>query len=163
MMNYNIRAIQTNEYALLEEFLFEAIFIPAGSEVPPRSILLTPELQVYINRFGNSIHDHALIAEIHGEVIGAIWVRIMDDYGHVDDNTPSLAMSIVKTYRGLGIGSALLKELLSLLKDKGYQQVSLSVQKDNYAVRLYERNGFVIVKDQGEELIMVKYLEGDSI
>lgn len=32
--------------------------------------------------------------------IGAVWTRIMDDYGHVDDDTPSFAISLYKEYRG---------------------------------------------------------------
>ena len=53
----------------------------------------------------------------------------MNDYGHIDDKTPSLATSLYKKYRGQGIGSSLIKEMLSLLQAHGYKRVSLSVQK----------------------------------
>lgn len=52
------------------------------------------------------------MAEVQGNVVGAIWVRIMNDYGPIDDDTPSLAMSVYQKYRGLGIGTSLLKQLL---------------------------------------------------
>lgn len=64
-------------------------------------------------------------------------------------------MSIFKEYRGLGIGTALLRELISILKSKGYARISLSVQKDNYAVKMYQKVGFTILKEVDEEYIMV--------
>ncbi|MGO0807492.1 GNAT family N-acetyltransferase, partial [Clostridioides difficile] len=48
-----------------------------------------------------------------GNVVGAIWVRIMNDYGHIDNDTPSLAMSVFQKYRGQGIGTSATKALSS--------------------------------------------------
>ena len=70
-------------------------------------------------------------------LVGAIWVRIMDDYGHLDDNTPSFAVSVLDNYRRQGIGSQLMVIMLELLKWQGYEQASLAVQKANYAVKRY--------------------------
>lgn len=155
-MTITIREIKRDEYPLLEDFLYEAIFIPEGMAPPPRSILDTPELQVYISGFGTQIHDKAMVAEVDGKVVGAIWVRIMNDYGHIDNDTPSLAISLFQEYRGLGIGTALMQKMLDQLKEDGYRQVSLSVQKDNYAVKLYQKTGFEIVSENEEEYIMIK-------
>ena len=83
---------------------------------------------------GNSKHDKALIAEVDGNIVGAIWARIMNDYGHIDENTPSLAMSVLKAHRSMGIGTSLLTQMLLAEKAAGYAKLSLSVQKDNYAV-----------------------------
>ncbi|MCI6467547.1 MAG: GNAT family N-acetyltransferase [Faecalicatena sp.] len=155
-MSITIREMKPDEYPLLEDFLYEAIYIPQGMAPPPRSILDTPELQVYISGFGTQIHDKAMVAEVDGKVVGAIWVRIMNDYGHIDNDTPSLAISLFQEYRGLGIGTALMQKMLDQLKEDGYRQVSLSVQKDNYAVRLYQKTGFEIVSENEEEYIMIK-------
>lgn len=157
-MHYSIRELQKHEYPLLNDFLYEAIFIPKGVEPPPKSIILSPELQVYVARFGESKADHGLAAEVDGKIVGVVWTRIMNDYGHIDDATPSLAISLYKEYRGLGIGTAMMKAIFNLLKSHGYQQVSLSVQKANYAVRLYLKAGFEIVRQNEEEYIMVHYL-----
>ena len=62
----------------------------------------------------------------------------MNDYGHIDDNTPSFAISLYEEYRGKGIGTELMKTMLKLLKNKGYKKTSLAVQKDNYAVKMYK-------------------------
>lgn len=153
-MNYIIREMKKDEYALLEDFLYEAIFIPDGVKPPPRSVIDSPELQVYIAGFGSSEHDRAVVAEIGGAIAGAAWVRIMDDYGHVDNDTPSLAISVYPEYRGMGIGTKLLERLLISLKECGYLKVSLSVQRENYAVKMYKKAGFRILAETEEEYIM---------
>ncbi len=154
-MDYTIREIQKQECPLLDNFLYEAIFIPEGVEPPPKTIITSPELQVYVDRFGESKDDRGLVAEVDGKIVGAVWARIMNDYGHIDDETPSLAISLYKEYRGFGIGTAMMKEILALLKSHGYSRVSLSVQKANYAAKLYLKVGFEIVKENEEEYIMV--------
>lgn len=157
-MEYTIREIQKQEYPLLDHFLYEAIFIPEGIEPPPKTIIASPELQVYVAGFGEAKDDLGLVAEVSGKIVGAVWVRIMNDYGHIDDETPSLAISLDQEYRGLSIGTALMREILDLLKIHGYSRVSLSVQKANYAVKLYQKVGFEIVTENEEEYIMVRYL-----
>ena len=141
-MKYTIREMTAQEYPLLDDFLYEAIFVPEGVDPPSKSIITAPELQVYVKGFGASKDDFALVAEVENKIIGAVWVRIMNDYGHIDDKTPSLAISLYKKYRGQGIGSSLIKEMLSLLQTHGYKRVSLSVQKANYAAKLYQKNRF---------------------
>ena len=153
-MKYTIREMTAQEYPLLNDFLYEAIFVPEGVEPPSKSIITAPELQIYVKDFGTSKDDFSLVAEVENKIIGAVWVRIMNDYGHIDDKTPSLAISLYKKYRGQGIGSSLIKEMLSLLQVHDYKCVSLSVQKANYATKLYQKIGFRIIKEIGDEWIM---------
>ena len=153
-MDYKIREIRKNEYSILFDFLYEAIFIPEGMDKPPKSIIEQPELQVYIEDFGKK-DDWCLVAEIKEKIVGAVWVRIMDDYGHIDDETPSFAISLYEEYRNMGIGTALMRDMLELVKNKGYKQTSLSVQKANYAVRMYQKVGFEVIDENEEEYIMV--------
>ena len=79
----------------------------------------------------------------------------MNDYGHIDDDTPSFAISLLKEYRGHGIGTELMRSMLGLLKKEGYKKASLAVQKANYAVKMYEKVGFKTVDENDEEYIMV--------
>lgn len=153
-MDYKIREIRKNEYSILSDFLYEAIYIPEGPDKPSKSIIEQPELQVYIEDFGKA-DDWCLIAEVKEKIAGAAWVRIMDDYGHIDDETPSFAMSLYEEYRSLGIGTALMGAMLQFLREKGYKQASLSVQKANYAVRMYRKAGFEVFDENEEEYIMV--------
>lgn len=149
-----IREIRAKEIPLLSDFLYEAIFIPEGVPAPPRSIIWNEDLQVYVRDFGQKAGDRCLVAEIDGKVVGAVWTRIMNDYGHIADDTPSLAISLYKEYRHQGIGTALLREMLQLLRRDGYQQVSLSVQKANYAFQMYRKAGFEVLKETEEEYLM---------
>ena len=157
-MDYIIREINEEEIKLLDRFLYLAIYVHKGEVPPPFGIIYKPELQVYVKNLGKEDDDHILIAEADDKIVGAVWVRIMDDYGHIDDETPSLIISVEKEYRGKGIGRSLLSSMLSLLSKCGYKAVSLSCQKENYAVSLYKSLGFEIIKDIDEEYIMRKNL-----
>ena len=50
--DYIIRETKKAEYDLLNDFLYEAIYIPDGVEPPPKSIINCPELQEYVFEFG---------------------------------------------------------------------------------------------------------------
>ena len=150
-----IRKLRTDETELLKDFLYEAIFIPEGMEPPDRSVIEQAELALYYENFGCGRADHCLVAEENGRIVGAVWTRIMNDYGHVDDETPSFAISLYKEFRGKGIGTAMMLRMLELLKGQGYQKASLAVQKANYAVNMYKSVGFEIIDENDEEYIMV--------
>lgn len=155
MDNLNIRELKEDECKILDNFLYEAIFIPKGTKKPPREIINNEELQVYVKDFGNYKDDNCMVAELNNKIIGACWTRIMNDYGHIDDDTPSFAISLYEEYRGNGIGTKLMETMLKLLKEKGYRKTSLAVQKNNYAVKLYKKVGFRIIDESEQEYIMV--------
>ena len=154
-MTMILRELREDETELLKDFLYEAIFIPEGVDPPDREIIKVPELRIYYEDFGTDRADHCIVAEDDGKVIGAVWTRIMNDYGHVDDDTPSFAISLYREYRGQGIGTRMMKEMIALLREKGYKRTSLAVQKANYAVRMYENTGFRTIDENDEEYIMV--------
>ena len=154
-MEYLIREIKENEYGVLNDFLYEAIFVPEGIAPPDRSILDTPELRVYVENFQKKFGHKCLVAEADGKIIGAVWARVMKDYGHIDDDTPSLAISLYPEYRNQGIGTEMMRQMLAVLKKNGYQRASLSVQKDNYALKMYRSLGFEVVVDNPEDYIML--------
>ena len=157
---YKVRNLRHDEIGLLKDFLYEAIYVPEGVMPPARDIIEMPELKLYIEEFGTRRGDNCLVADFGGKAAGAVWARIMDDYGHVDDETPSIAISLYREYRGRGIGSRMMREMLEQLKAQGYKRASLSVQKANYAVKMYKKLGFVIVDEKEEEYLMVCELQG---
>ena len=154
--------MRTEEIPLLNDFLYEAIFIPEGVSAPPKSIIENEDLQVYVRDFGKKADDRCLVAEVGGRIVGAVWTRVMNDYGHIADGIPSLAISLYKDYRHQGIGTALLRKMLRLLQHDGYRQVSLSVQKANYAFRMYQKAGFEVLKEAEEEYLMLCELKNLS-
>ena len=109
-----IRKLRHEEAGILRDFLYEAIFVPEGTDPPAREIIEKPELRIYYEAWGTGRADHCMVAEDDGRVIGAAWTRIMDDYGHVDDETPSFAISLYEEYRRQGTGTRLMEALLAL-------------------------------------------------
>lgn len=157
-MNYIIRPLKQSEIYILSDFLYEAIFQKDNAIPLPKEIINKPELNIFIKDFGKP-DDYCLVAEVDNKIIGAVWSRVLSGeikgYGNIDSTTSELAISIYKQYRNKGIGTELMKGILKLLKEKGYKRVSLSVQKDNYAVKMYKAVGFKTFKETEEEYIMV--------
>ena len=163
-MEYKVRRMRQDEWPLLEGFLYEAIYVPEGfeGEVPRSVVYDDPKCRAAFEGFGTLPDDRAVVAEVGGKVVGACWVRTTNEYGHIDNETPSFSISLYKPYRGRGLGTAMMGVLLSELRDAGYARASLSVQKENPALRLYERMGFRIVGDgfYETEWLMVCRTEG---
>lgn len=157
-MATTIRPINPTVYPLLDDFLYEAIFIPEGVAKPDRSIIDHPSLRQFVEGFGLFPGDHGVVAEVDGKVVGMAWSRIREQFGHVDDETPTLSISLYPEYRGQGIGTALMHAIHDTLRTEGYHQTSLSVQKANRAAQLYERLGYEVLREDGDELIMIYQL-----
>mgnify|MGYP003481234689 CR=1 FL=1 len=128
-MDYKIRELKQNEISVLNTFLYEAIFISDGVEAPPYEIINQPELQVYVTDFGKKKGDICYVSECDNKIVGAVWVRIMDDYGHVDDETPSFAISLLKEYRNYGIGTELMKRMQEEKSEFLFKYCSLLYQE----------------------------------
>ena len=131
MKNYQIRLLDITETPILEEFIYHAIFQRPGDPLLPRSIISDPTIAVFIKEFGKP-DDNCLVAEIDGKLVGAVWTRILNGevkgFVHIDANTPEFAISLFPEYRGMGIGTDLMRQMLVLLKEKGYAITSLAVQ-----------------------------------
>ncbi len=153
-----IHEITPADYPLMADFLYHAIFVPPGMDAPPRDIINHPDVIIYIDGFGTGRGDCGVVAEVSGKVVGAAWERIIPAFGHVDDETPELAISVLPEHRGRGIGTMMMNSLFELLRGRGFKQTSLAVQKENAAVRFYERLGYETVRESDEEFIMVKDL-----
>lgn len=154
-MSVVIREIRKDEVGLLSDFLFESIFVHEGDLPPDRSILELDELQVYVKDFGQHKDDLCYVAVVDDVIAGAVWVRDMPDYGHIEDGVPSFAIALYPAYRAQGIGTQLMRRMLDELKHKGYSKASLSCQKANPAYAWYQKLGFELFEDHGEEAVLV--------
>lgn len=150
-----IRPLRSDERWLLTEFLYEAVWVPDGAPPVPRTVLQEPALRRYVEDFGRAADDRCLAAVCDGRVAGAVWVRRMHGFGHVDDATPELAVALYPEYRGRGVGTLLLRAMLDLLRAEGCTRVSLSVQRENRAAAWYLREGFELLAERDGELVMV--------
>ena len=161
MCDYFIREIDRSEYFVLKDFLYEAIFQRDPNNLLPRDVIEQAEINIFVANFGQP-NDNCLVSICDNKIVGAVWTRILSGeikgYGNIDNETPEFAISLYKEYRAKGIGTALMKAMLELLKNKGYKKTSLAVQKDNYAFRLYENLGFEIINESDEEYLMLYQL-----
>jgi len=93
--------------------------------------------------------------------VGAAWYRLFrkdqPGYGFVDEETPELAIAVVPSRRGLGVGEALLDALCDRARADGYRALSLSVARDNAPlVTFYEQHGFSVVGDGDDQSLTMR-------
>ncbi len=112
-----------------------------------QSVLARPELAHYVS--GSPRPGELGVVAQDGPPVGAAWLRLLPEhdrgYGFVDAKTPELSIGVVPTHRGRGIGSLLLEALVVSARAQRHEALSLSVEPDNPARRLYERCGFQVV------------------
>lgn len=156
--NYMIKELINIHEEILKKFLFEAIFQPDLSNLIPYYVIEEPDLSKYIDQFGKQVGDYAFGAfDTEKEIVGLVWVRLVKGYGHIDKETPELNISVMEGHRGKQLGQALIHQMLSKLATKGYKQVSLSVQKANRALSLYQAIGFEVYSED-EETFTMRYI-----
>ena len=143
--------------------LYEAAFWRPDVPRPPLEVALSDSrLARYLADWGRH-GDMALVAEGSGtEPLGAAWYRLLHStepgYGYVSAAVPEITIAVLVEYRRLGYGSALLAALVEEARQSGFDALSLSVEPDNPAVRLYSRLGFEPVGHAVDALTMIRRL-----
>ena len=146
-----IRPAVAEDQAFITEMQYAALFRPDGEPAFPAAIVEQPEIARYHERFATRDGDVGRIAEDRdGRPIGAAWVRRVDGFGFVDAETPELGIAVVPDRRGRGVGTVLLESLVAAVP-----RMSLSVDRRNPAVHLYERFGFAAVRSDGEHSLVM--------
>lgn len=142
-----------------------AFWRPEGPSGSVTEVLSQPQLARYVTGWPRP-GDLGVIALDEQRPVGAAWVRLMPasdpGYGFVEAATPELSMGVVQAWRGLGVGTRLLHALIAAAREQGLPSLSLSVEPDNYARRLYERVGFRQVNEVGGSLTMFLPLQRPS-
>ena len=163
MENTLIRKMLPTEHYLLEDIMYEAIYHPDPANPYPKKVIYYPQVRIYWDNFGTEKDDHCLVAIIDNEIAGAVWIRTfqgeLKGCGFIDEQTPEIAIALFEAYRNQGIGTRMIKQMIELMKEEDYAQVSLSITKGNYAIRLYERLSFVVVDENEEDYIMLLRLK----
>jgi len=134
-----IRRGSRQDVRFLKDMLRHAFYWRSGGRVEDAS------LWRYVAGWGRR-GDAAVVALEGGFPVGAAWYRLFDDdepgFGFVDEQTPEVAIAVVPSRRGHGIGPELLAALINLAREQGYERLSLSVADDSPAMHVFEKQGF---------------------
>lgn len=156
-MDVALRPARASDAAFLTEMLVEAAFWRSDGPVGTSDeVLRDPALAHYVSGWPQP-GDLGVIAEA-GQPVGAAWLRLFNaedpGYGFTDDVTPEVSMGVLGSWRGQGVGRRLLEGLISAARETGLIALSLSVDTDNYAHRLYEDLGFMAVTEASGSITM---------
>lgn len=155
-MGLVLRRGGAQDVRFLRDMLHHAFYrreVPAGEDEQP--------VYRYVMAWGRA-GDAGVVALDEGFPVGAAWYRLFKQdepgYGFVDEETPELAIAIVPSRRGRGLGKEMLQGLIARAKADGFARLSLSVENDNPSIGLYESFGFHKLDERGRSWTMVAEL-----
>jgi ribosomal protein S18 acetylase RimI-like enzyme len=146
-----IRPARSADEAFLAEMLrLAAAWRDPEPSLSPEDVRRTPDLARYVQGWGRD-DDGGVIAESPpGFPVGAAWFRLFPasarGFAFLDSRTPELSVAVLERARGRGIGTALVRAAVAEARSRGFPALSLSVERENPAARLYEREGFEVVR-----------------
>jgi ribosomal protein S18 acetylase RimI-like enzyme len=146
--HFTIRTVQRQDVSFLWDMLYEAAAVAESMRVLGKEKALSlPENRKYIEGWGRSGDAGVIAVDLTERPLGAAWYRLYPNeapgYGFVSPTIPELTIGVCDDARGRGIGQALLQALIALAQSQGYPALSLSVDRNNPALHLYERFGFL--------------------
>lgn len=160
-LSFSIREAEASDRDFLYEMLYQSIYVAPDEELPSRDVLRLPKIRQYVDNWGRK-GDYGRVAIEHtpeggNRRVGAVWMRFFPSeypgYGFIDESVPELGIAVIPELRGRGIGSSLMKALLSRSRIQ-YPAISLSVDPENPAIYLYRRLGFIECGGTGTSLVM---------
>lgn len=150
MIDYQLRPVRAGDESILWQMLYYAAHMHEEEGKTIADAQADPALAIYVTHWGRA-GDLGFVAEIaHTQPIGAAWLRLYQGeqkaYSSTDDLTPELAIAVLPSHSGQGIGTALMQQLLGAARGQ-FPAVALNVRADNPALRLYQRLGFEITSE----------------
>lgn len=96
-----------------------------------------------------------ILVEVDGNAVGTGRVRFVDEFGKLE------RICVLKSYRNLGLGKVIVKELEQIAKEEGVEKVKLHAQ--THAKQFYEKLGYEVQSDEFMEEGIPHYLMVKSI
>jgi GNAT superfamily N-acetyltransferase len=164
---WTIRRAAPGDGSFMADMLVAAVnWSPEWKKKSRSQVLSAPRTAHYIAGWPRDT-DLGVIAEAAGEPIGAAWLRFLpaDDpgYGFVAPDVPELTLGVADTWRGRGVGRALLRAIAAQARSAGIRRISLSVERKNFAQRLYKSEGYQVVdSSDADSDTMVKDLAANE-
>jgi GNAT superfamily N-acetyltransferase len=148
-----IRRATAEDGSFLADMLVEAANWSAEwKKQSRRRVLSAPATAHYVDGWPRDC-DLGVIAEADGAPVGAAWLRFLPaadpGYGFVAADVPELTIGVAADWRGRGVGRALLRALAGRARSAGIRQISLSVERKNFAQQLYLAEGYRVVDSSG--------------
>ncbi len=156
-----LRTSQHSDMSFMKEMLYEAVFWRPNPNKPSfEQGLAAPGVSNALVDWGKRDGDIAVIALVDSIPAGAAWYRFYTDdnfiRGYVEETIPTLVIAVHRGYRHQGIGRKMIEWLIDHASMHNIQKISLMVSKDNHAINLYRKCGFLEYADKGDSLLMLR-------
>jgi GNAT superfamily N-acetyltransferase len=153
------RPLERGDVELVKWALYEAVSWNPDRALPPYDLVIDhPQLARYHGDWGRP-GDAGVVAEADGSVVGVSFYRPFTDedhgQGYVDEHPAEIDVAVVDERLGEGTGGRLLEDLAQQAREAGLARLSLAVDADNPARRLYQRLGYQEVPVADDDVLMV--------
>ncbi|HTK07978.1 MAG TPA: GNAT family N-acetyltransferase [Ktedonobacteraceae bacterium] len=144
---FTVRTIQGKDIPFLWDMMYEAAAVSDEMRALGKEKALSLSVnRKYVEGWGRHGDAGVIVLDQTERPLGAAWYRLYPaeapGYGFVSPAIPELTIGVCDEVRGQGVGHALLQGIIELAQSQGYAALSLSVDRNNPALRLYERFGF---------------------
>jgi GNAT superfamily N-acetyltransferase len=152
MNAFHIRPANGEDARILSDMLVEAANWNVASARPRVAVLEDPAVLRYIAGWKRPGDFGCVAVDSHGSAVGACWARLFPPNapgsGFVAAGVPELTLGVNPQWRAQGVGRALLQEIARAAAASGAARLSLSVDRRNFAQRLYVSEGYVTVESR---------------
>lgn len=160
--SFRLRAAVQGDGAFLGDMVVEAANWRAGAARPRHEVIASADHSRYIAGWMRPGDAGFVAVDEHDAPIGAAWYRTFPrtdpGLGYVGTGVPELIIGVRPIWRAHGVGRALLQSVCAHAAAEGFARLSLSVERDNYAVTLYKSEGFAVTQPGRGRDTMVKRL-----
>lgn len=160
-IGFSLRAATGEDAEFLVDMLVAAVNWDPAREAAGRDQVLGDRRTAHYVEAWPQPGDLGVVAvDTGGHPVGAVWLRLFSaadpGYGFVAADVPELSLGVVPSWRGKGVGHALLTEMARRAAGSGFTRICLSVERANRARRLYVDEGFMTVESGPDSDTMVK-------